>query len=129
MDFHDIHPISDLVGSFLEAAQTVLRSHDPEVLEAIPAELTYELDQIISGYLEAHQIEPVHFQQIQQDVVNSLAQSLLDEGSLSSETLVFDDYGNVDLSDVVASFDQLHHPFGPESLDHGVYLGTHDEHV
>ena len=55
------HPISDLVDAFLEAAQVVVASSDPEVSEARPAGLTYELDQVVSNYLDAHQLSSEHY--------------------------------------------------------------------
>ena len=113
------HPISDLVGAFLDAAQAVVATIDPVHSEVRPAELSYELDQVVSNYLDQHQLSPEHFEAIQQDVVNSIAQNF-DRGSAADHgpSILFDDQGNAGVHDVIALLD--HH----YSLDvHGDHLG------
>ena len=101
------HPISDLVGAFLEAAQAVVATADPSFSDARPAELTYELDQVVSHYLDAHQLSSEHYEAIQQDVVNSIAQHFNDDGSENGSTVHVDDQGNAGLADVITLLD--HH--------------------
>ena len=105
MDLSTDHPIADLVGSFLEAAQAVVASEDPAWLEVRPAELTYELDQVVSHYLDAHQLSAEHYEAIQQDVVNSIAQHLAQEGLEPDSSNLFDPEGNAGLSDVLTLLD------------------------
>ena len=114
------HPISDLVDAFLEAAQAVVASSDPEVSEARPAELTYELDQVVSNYLDAHQLSTEHYDAIHQDVVNTIAHHLGDDASDHAPAISLDEHGNAGLSDVITlidhhysdSFDLMHDPLG-----------------
>ena len=101
------HPISDLVDVFLEAAQAVVASVDPQNSHARPAELTYELDQVVSNYLDTHQLSPDHYDSIQQDVVNTIAHQFTDEASDQSGGLQLDQHGNAGLSDVISLLD--HH--------------------
>ena len=101
------HPISDLVGAFLEAAQAVVAIADPSLGDARPAELTYELDQVVSHYLDAHQLSSEHYESIQQDVVNSIAQHFNDDGPEYGLTIHVDDQGNAGLADVISLLD--HH--------------------
>ena len=100
------HPISDLVGAFLEAAQAVVASSDPAVSDARPAELTYELDQVVSNYLDVHQLSPEHYEVIQQNVVNSIAQHLSDDASEHGSAVQLDEQGNAGLTDVISLLDQ-----------------------
>jgi hypothetical protein len=101
------HTISALVDAFLEAAQAVVASSDPEVSEARPAELTYELDQAVSNYLDVHQLSPEHYDAIHQDVVNTIANHLGDEASDHALSISLDEHGNAGLSDVITLLD--HH--------------------
>ena len=101
------HPISDLVDAFLEAAQAVVASIDPESSNARPAELTYELDQVVSNYLDAHQLSPDHYDSIQQDVVNTIAHQFTDYASDQPVALQLDEHGNAGLTDVISLLD--HH--------------------
>ena len=101
------HPISNLVDAFLEAAQAVVASVDPENSHARPAELTYELDQVVSNYLDTHQLSPAHYDSIQQDVVNTIAHQFTEQASDQSGSLQLDQHGNAGLSDVISLLD--HH--------------------
>jgi hypothetical protein len=101
------HTISALVDAFLEAAQAVVASSDQEVSDARPAELTYELDQIVSNYLDVHQISTEHYDAIHQDVVNIIAHHLGEDSSGHPPTISLDEQGNAGLSDVIMLID--HH--------------------
>jgi hypothetical protein len=107
------HPISDLVGAFLEAAQTVVASGEAVAEQHRPAELTYELDQVVSNYLDAHQLSTEHYDVIQQDVLNTIARQLAEESSRAtdtSHTQLFDHQGNAGLADLLTLLD--HHVVG-----------------
>jgi hypothetical protein len=101
------HPISDLVDAYLEAAQAVVASIDPESSNARPAELTYELDQVVSNYLDAHQLSLDHYDAIQQDVVNTIAHQFNDDASDQPVALQLDEHGNAGLTCVISLLD--HH--------------------
>ena len=101
------HPISDLVGAFLDAAQAVVATLDPAHSDVRPAELSYELDQVVSNYLEQHQLSSQNFDAIQQDVVNSIAEHFNHDGSYHAPMIQFDEHGNAGLRDVITLLD--HH--------------------
>ena len=121
------HPISDLVESFLDAAQVVVSSVEPDIIHARPAELTYELDQVVSNYLEDHQLSPDHYDAIHQAVINTIAHQfsdgLIDEHSSSQH----DQAGNSALIDVLSLLDchltlavshsPIDDPPGPDHID------------
>ena len=110
------HPISDLVGAFLDAAQAVVSTFDPAQSDVRPAELSYELDQVVSNYLDEYQLSPEHFESIQQDVVNSIAHQITQDSPVQDNTVQFDEDGNAGLHDVIALLD---HHYAYESFhDH-----------
>ena len=131
MDLSPEHPIADLVGSFLEAAQAVVASEDPAWLELRPAELTYELDQVVSDYLDVHQLSAEHYEAIQQGVLNSIAQHLEQEGVEADNPSLFDSEGNAGLTDVLTLLDQhvVHSLATDQADDPAAFLhssvGTH----
>ena len=115
------HPISDLVGEFLDAAHTVVSTSDPALSDARPAELSYELDQVVSNYLDQHQLSSVHFEAIQQDVVNSIAHQMTQDPLGDVYSVHFDADGNAGLHDVIALLD--HHYAYDLSHDHVALCG------
>jgi hypothetical protein len=81
------HPIGDLVHQLLDAVQSVVAEADPSGSAATssslrPAEFCYELDSVISQYLEHNALSPSQYDHIQQQVVNSLAHHLSGDGVL-----------------------------------------------
>jgi hypothetical protein len=107
------HPISDLVQSFLEAAQALVDSSDPVISDSRPAELSYELDQVVSTYLEDHQLSPALFESIQQDVLNTIADQFSDAVDGGLADLPWLEGGDAALNDVLAYLDQhLESDFG-----------------
>lgn len=110
------HPISDLVGEFLNVAKALVAVTDPAHSDARPAELSYELDQVVSNYLDQHQLSPDHFDAIQQDVVNTIAQNFSQDSAEHGPGVSFDDQGNAGLHDVVALLD--HHFASDTHFDH-----------
>ena len=119
------HPISDLVGAFLDAAQAVVTSIDPALSDVRPAELSYELDQVVSNYLDQHQLSPSHFEAIQQDVVNSIAHQITQDSSDTANAVQFDEDGNAGLHDVIALLD--HHYAYDAFHDHSGTVGSFTE--
>lgn len=110
------HPISDLVDAFLEAAQAVAASSDQEISDARPAELTYELDQVVSNYLDAHELSTEHYDAIHQDVVNTIAHHFGDDSSGHASSLTLDEQGNAELTEVITLINQ--HFSDPGELRH-----------
>ena len=90
--------IAGLTENFFEAVRS---SPDLAAQEARPAELVYELDQVVSSYLEEQQLSSDAYQLIQQDVLNHIAHDLADLD------VSFDAAGNADPAAVMAAMD--HH--------------------
>jgi hypothetical protein len=96
--------IAGLIESFFEAVRS---SPDLAAQEARPAELVYELDQVVSAYLEEQQLTPDAYQLIQQDVLNTIAHDLVNQHDDATDlSASFDDNGNVDPSALMAAMDQ-----------------------
>jgi hypothetical protein len=122
------HPIGDLVHQLLDAVQFVFAEAD--LLESAdtsaslrPAEFCYELDSVISQYLEHNALSACEYDHIQKQVVNSLAHHLTGDGTLRDGDpsggllpaadchvdghLAHDQHGNADMADVLHLLD--HH--------------------
>ena len=99
--------IGSLVVGFLDAAQAVVAGADPATPQLRPAELTHELDQVVSHFLDDHQLSAEHHEALQQEVLNSIAQHLVDEGARTDDgSDLFDPDGNAGLVDVLSLLDQ-----------------------
>ena len=96
--------IAGLIESFFEAVRS---SPDLAAQEARPAELIYELDQVVSAYLDEQQLTPDAYQLIQQDVLNTIAHDLVNQHDDATDlSTSFDDNGNVDPSVLMTAMDQ-----------------------
>lgn len=116
------HPIGDLVHQLLDAVQAVVAdatdSSAPSPAGSLrpgPAEFCYELDSVISHYLDHNELSPSQYDHIQQQVVNTLAHHLSEDSSHPDGTLSLDHHGNADMADV---FSLLDHHFSAD-LHHG----------
>jgi hypothetical protein len=97
--------IAGLTENFFEAVRS---SPDLAAQEARPAELVYELDQVVSSYLEEQQLSSDAYQLIQQDVLNHIAHDLADQlQGLADLDVRFDADGNADHAAVMVAMD--HH--------------------
>ena len=97
--------IAGLIKTFFDAVRS---SPDLAAQEARPAELVYELDQVVSSYLEEQQLSSDAYQLIQQDVLNNIAHDLADQHQdLADLGVSFDAAGNADPAAVMAAMD--HH--------------------
>ena len=97
--------IAGLIETFFEAVRS---SPDLAAQEARPAELVYELDQVVSSYLEEQQLSSDAYQLIQQDVLNNIAHDLAEQPQeLADLDVSFDAAGNADPAAVMAAMD--HH--------------------
>lgn len=65
--------IGTLIGSFFAALKD---SPDPISPAERPAEIAYELDQVVSAYLDEHELSAEAYHQIEQDVLNTIASDL-----------------------------------------------------
>jgi K+-sensing histidine kinase KdpD len=97
--------IAGLIETFFEAVRS---SPDLAAQEARPAELVYELDQVLSSYLEEQQLSSDAYHLIQQDVLNNIAHELAEQHQgLADLDVSFDADGNADHAAVMAAMD--HH--------------------
>jgi len=97
--------IAGLIDTFFDAVRS---SPDLAAQEARPAELVYELDQVLSSYLEEQQLSSDAYQLIQQDVLNNIAHDLAEQHQgLADLDVSFDADGNADHAAVMAAMD--HH--------------------
>jgi hypothetical protein len=96
--------IANLIDAFFTAVRASTDLHDQE---ARSAELVYELDQVVSTYLDEQGLSTDAYQLIQQDVLNTIAHDLISfQDSLDDFDVSFDAQGNADPSAVVAAMDQ-----------------------
>lgn len=112
------HPITDLVHHLLDAVQAVVSSDDAPAGSLRPAEFYYELDQVVSDYLDQNQLSAEQFESIQQQVINSIAHQFASDTQPDHPgTPVLDQHGNADLADVLAFLDQ-HTPADSQVYDY-----------
>jgi hypothetical protein len=107
--------IAGLTENFFDAVRS---SPDLAAQEARPAELIYELDQVVSSYLDEQQLSSDAYQLIQQDLLNNIAHDLAEQyEDLAHLDVSFDASGHADPAAVMAAMD--HHfeaLFSSESL-------------
>ena len=97
--------IAGLTENFFEAVRS---SPELAAQEARPAELIYELDQVVSSYLDEQQLSSDAYQLIQQDVLNTIAHDLAEQyEDLAHLDVSFDAAGHADPAAVMAAMD--HH--------------------
>ena len=97
--------IAGLIDTFFDAVRS---SPDLAAQEARPAELVYELDQVLSSYLDEQQLSSDAYHLIQQDVLNNIAHDLAEQHQgLADLDVSFDADGNADHAAVMAAMD--HH--------------------
>jgi hypothetical protein len=139
------HPIGDLVHQLLGAVQAAVAEADPGASSSSagslhPAEICYELDSVISQYLEHNELSPSQYEHIQQQVVNSLAHHLSGDGvhdgssglvaahgdaTTADGLLSLDHHGNADMADVLSL---LHEHIAADVHAGGAHLGLGDFH-
>jgi hypothetical protein len=100
--------VGDGIATLIEAFFTAVRaSPDLQDQEDRSAELVYELDQVVTTYLDEQGLSVDAYQLIQQDVLNSIAHDLINQpDALDAFYVSFDADGNADPSAVVAAIDQ-----------------------
>lgn len=96
------------IANLIEAFFTAVRA-SPDVHGQVgrSAELVYELDQVVSTYLDEQGLSSDAYQLIQQDVLNTIARDLINHpDSLDHVDVSFDAEGNASPFAVVAAMDQ-----------------------
>ncbi|MDA9762090.1 hypothetical protein N9C84_03365 [Desulfobacterales bacterium] len=99
--------ITDLVGQFLDMARN--SEIESPGSGARQAGLMYELDTLVSDFLDQNQLSVDEFNSLEQQVLNTIAEDLLSEGSTNSESTDFalnhDELGNFDAESVFTALD------------------------
>ncbi|MFQ6538116.1 MULTISPECIES: hypothetical protein [Aphanothece] len=105
--FTSVDSAPEMIGALIDSFFAALKvSPDLSAVEERPAEMAYELDQVVSAFLEEHQLSAEAYHQIEQDVLNTIAADLqadhLDPLGLGFS---FDADGNVDPLAVFTALD------------------------
>ena len=97
--------ISDLVNQFLDLS----RSPEMETSDSVGSHLglMYELDSLVSNFLDQNQLSADQFNAIEQQVLNSLAEDVILEADVGDNSfeLATDDQGNYDADAVLSALD------------------------
>ena len=97
--------ISDLVNQFLDLS----RSPEMETSDSVGSHLglMYELDSLVSNFLDQNQLSADQFNAIEQQVLNSLAEDVILEADVESGSfeLAMNDQGNYDADAVLTALD------------------------
>lgn len=96
--------ITDVVTQFLEMASGNQTDHPAS--RTRQADLMYELDSLVSDFLDQNQISSEEYNILEQQVLNSVAEELiLNSEQNDSLNLTADDQGNFDAESVMAALD------------------------
>ena len=96
--------IPELVTQFLDTA----RGSGANYLDSVTrqADLMYELDTLVSDFLDQNQMSGEEFHNLEQEVLNSIAEDLISERSENdSLSLDHDELGNFDAESVFTALD------------------------
>ena len=99
--------ITELVDQFLEMASS--RDVEPPGSDSRQAGLMYELDTLVSDYLDQNQLSTDEFHHLEQQVLNTIAEDLISESEALNENdsldLTQDELGNFDAESVFTALD------------------------
>ena len=96
--------ITELVGQFLDMARN--SEIEPPGSGARQAGLMYELDTLVSDFLDQNQMSGEEFHNLEQQVLNSIAEDLIsDSNENDSLALDHDELGNFDAESVFTALD------------------------
>ena len=104
MNDSDMTSIPDLVTQFLDTA----RDSGANYLDSATrqADLMYELDTLVSDFLDQNQMSGEEFHNLEQKVLNSIAEDLIGESNENdSLSLDHDELGNFDAESVFTALD------------------------
>ena len=96
--------IPELVTQFLDTA----RGSGADYLDSVTrqADLMYELDTLVSDFLDQNQMSGEEFHNLEQEVLNSIAEDLISERNENdSISLDHDELGNFDAESVFTALD------------------------
>ena len=100
-------PITELVDQFLEMASSPDVEHPGS--DSRQAGLMYELDTVVSDYLDQNQLSTDEFHHLEQQVLNTIAEDLINESEALNENdslnLTQDELGNFDAESVFTALD------------------------
>ena len=101
---HAMEPITELVSQFLDMARN--SEIEPPGSGARQAGLMYELDTLVSDFLDQNQMSGDEFHNLEQKVLNSIAEDLIGESNENdSLSLDHDELGNFDAESVFTALD------------------------
>ena len=99
--------ITELVDQFLEMASGP--DVEPPGSDSRQAGLMYELDTLVSDYLDQNQLSADEFHHLEQQVLNTIAEDLINESEALNENdsldLTQDELGNFDAESVFTALD------------------------
>ena len=99
--------ITELVDQFLEMANSP--DIEPPGSDSRQAGLMYELDTLVSDYLDQNQLSADEFHHLEQQVLNTIAEDLISDSEAPSENnsldLTQDELGNFDAESVFTALD------------------------
>ena len=99
--------ITELVDQFLEMASSP--DIEPPGSDSRQAGLMYELDTLVSDYLDQNQLSTDEFHHLEQQVLNTIAEDLINESEALNENdsldLTQDKLGNFDAESVFTALD------------------------
>ena len=99
-----MEPITELVSQFLDMARN--SEIEPPGSGARQAGLMYELDTLVSDFLDQNQMSGDEFHNLEQQVLNSIAEDLIsDSNENDSLALDHDELGNFDADSVFTALD------------------------
>ena len=99
-----MEPITELVSQFLDMARN--SEIEPPGSGARQAGLMYELDTLVSDFLDQNQMSGEEFHNLEQQVLNSIAEDLIGESNENdSLSLDHDELGNFDAESVFTALD------------------------
>ena len=99
-----MEPITELVTQFLDMARN--SEIEPPGSGARQAGLMYELDTLVSDFLDQNQMSGDEFHNLEQQVLNSIAEDLIsDSNENDSLALDHDELGNFDAESVFTALD------------------------
>ena len=100
-----MEPITELVSQFLDMARN--SEIEPPGSGARQAGLMYELDTLVSDFLDQNQMSGDEFHNLEQQVLNSIAEDLISDSNENDSLLALDhdELGNFDAESVFTALD------------------------
>ena len=107
INFSKMESITDLIDQFIETARCTTSGLPNS--DSRQADLMYELDSLVSDFLDQNQLSTDEFVNLERQILNTIAEDLIREGSIISENdcleLNHDESGNFDAESVLIALD------------------------